>query len=88
MPGDYDGDAEADVAVYEEGTGNWFFVGTTSGFDQHLNFGGTNFVPVPGDYDGDGKTDTAVYDTTNGNYLRTSLPCRTCSTAAASSSVV
>jgi len=55
--------------VYEQSSGNWFWVGSTSGFGYHLAFGGPNYTPVPGDYDGDGKTDTAVYDTTNGNWF-------------------
>jgi hypothetical protein len=66
---DFDHDGESDVAVYETNTGNWFYVGSTSGFGQHLNFGGATFLPVPSDYDGDGVTDTAVYDSTNGNWF-------------------
>jgi glucose/arabinose dehydrogenase len=69
VPGDFDGDGKSDLAVYEEGTGNWFFVGSTAGFGSHLNFGGSTFLAVPGDYDGDGETDTAVYDATNGNWF-------------------
>jgi hypothetical protein len=47
VPGDYDGDGEADVAVYQTSTGNWFVVGSTAGFfSPALNFGGAEFVPV------------------------------------------
>jgi hypothetical protein len=66
---DFDADVKSDISVYQTGTGNWFFVRSTSGFGQHLSFGGANFLPVPGDYDGDGETDTAVYDITNGNWF-------------------
>jgi len=66
---DFDADSTTDIAVYQESTGHWFFVGSTVGFDQHLNFGGADFLPVPGDYDGDGMTDTAAYDTTTGNWF-------------------
>jgi hypothetical protein len=66
---DFEGDQETDIAVYETGTGNWFWDGSTSGFDFHLGFGGANFLPVPGDYDADGITDTAVYDTSSGNWF-------------------
>ena len=69
MPKDYDGDGETDVAVYQQSTGNWFIVGSTSGFFQVLNFGGAGFIPVPGDYDGDGKTDVAVYQQSTGNWF-------------------
>jgi hypothetical protein len=55
--------------VYETSTGNWFFVGSTSGFKAQLNFGGSGFVPVPGDYDGDGETDTAVYEQSTGHWF-------------------
>jgi hypothetical protein len=69
VAGDFDGDGKSDIAAYQTSTGNWFFLRSTMGFGQHLNFGGANFLPVPGDYDGDGKADEAVYDTTNGNWF-------------------
>ena len=48
--------------VYQEATGNWYVVGSSSGFfSPALNFGGPGFTPVAGDYDGDGVTDPAVY---------------------------
>ena len=68
-PVDLDGDKESDVTVYGTGTGHWFYLGSTAGFDSQLGFGGANYVPVPGDYDGDGQTDTAVYDTATGNWF-------------------
>ncbi len=49
--------------------GNWFALGSTSGFQQVLNFGGSGFTPVAGDYDGDGKTDAAVYQNSSGNWF-------------------
>ena len=58
---DFDNDSVTDTAVYQESTGHWFFVGSTSGFGQHLSFGGPGFLAVSGDYDGDGETDAAVY---------------------------
>jgi len=68
-PADFGADLKTDPGVYQASTGNWFFLESTTGFDQHLNFGGANFLPVPGDYDGDGETDTAVYDTVTGNWF-------------------
>jgi hypothetical protein len=51
-------------------SGNWFIVGTSTGFfTPALNFGGSGFIPVPGDYDGDGETDAAVYQTSTGNWF-------------------
>jgi len=69
IPIDFDGDGESDVAVYQTISGNWFFLRSSAGFGQQLNFGGPSFLPVPGDYDGDGVVDTAVYDSTNGNWF-------------------
>jgi len=66
---DFDGDGKTDIAVYQTTAGNWFWVGSASGFDSHLAFGGPNFQPVPGDYDSDGVVDRAVYDTTTGNWF-------------------
>jgi len=68
-PYDFDADTKTDLGVYQTSTGNWFFIRSTQGFLQQLNFGGANFLPVPGDYDGDGEVDNAVYDTTNGNWF-------------------
>jgi hypothetical protein len=69
MPGDYDGDGKTDLGVYQVSSGHWFFVRSTTGFGQHLAFGGAGFVPVPGDYDGDGQTDTAVYQQSTGHWF-------------------
>jgi glucose/arabinose dehydrogenase len=70
MVADFDGDIPTDAAVYGEGTGNWFVVGTSTGFfTPALNFGGSGFIPVAGDYDGDGETDAAVYQTSTGNWF-------------------
>jgi len=67
---DYDRDGRTDAAVYETATGNWFVVGSTSGFfTPALNFGGPGFTPVAADYDGDGITDAAVYESATGNWF-------------------
>jgi len=66
---DFDGDGKIDVAVYQPSNGDWFYIGSTAGFQSHENFGGPGLVPVPGDYDGDGTSDFAVYDTTTGNWF-------------------
>ena len=69
MPGDYDGDGKADLAVYQQSTGHWFMDWSAVGFETHLAFGGSGFVAVPGDYDGDGRTDTAVYESATGHWF-------------------
>ncbi|HEX8266607.1 MAG TPA: FG-GAP-like repeat-containing protein [Pyrinomonadaceae bacterium] len=68
VPGDWDGDGLADLAVYRDGsqTGgqSYFFYRPSSqpGVDfRTITWGVTGDKPVIGDYDGDGKLDAAVF---------------------------
>jgi hypothetical protein len=49
-------------------------VRSTTGFGQHLAFGGPGFLPVPGDYDGDGETDTAIYEQSTDQSIDGGIP--------------
>ncbi|MCP5487995.1 MAG: VCBS repeat-containing protein [Verrucomicrobia bacterium] len=75
VPGDFNGDLRADLAVYQRATGNWFIrslgpVGPAYPpitFGQ--NWGDASMDPIPGDYNGDGKNDLAVYQRTSGAWF-------------------
>lgn len=70
VPGDYDGDGIADIAVYERATGDWYIRKTNyTVIAWDLNWGGANMIPVWGDYDGDKRFDLAVWQP-SGWYIR------------------
>ena len=61
VPGDFDGNGTADLAVYRPSTGMW------SVRDQFsVQHGGPGHVAVPGDYNGDRAADVAAYETATG----------------------
>lgn len=59
--GDFGGDGLAEISVFRESTGAWYFLNSS---DNQFNFtvlGGVGDKNVPGDYDGDGVNDVAVF---------------------------
>ncbi len=73
VPGDYNGDGAADLAVYEPATGNWLlgcfhkYYRTWTTFNGML--GGPTWMPVPGDYDGDGRNDVCLFEGATGRWV-------------------
>lgn len=65
-PADYDGDGNADAALYNPALSSWNV--WPSSIPVSLTLGGAGCVPVPGDYDADGKADPAVYQESAGEW--------------------
>lgn len=66
VPGNYDGDKKADIAVFRDGT--WFILHTADGSVRIEHFGASDDIPVPADYNNDGHTDLAIYRPSEGRW--------------------
>ena len=63
VPGDYDADGKADLAVYDGGSGRWYAWSLHRGLIAWaVPWGWNGATTVPGDYDGDKASDLAVFD--------------------------
>ena len=65
VPGDYDGDKKADLAVFNPQTRHWRVLRSSDGVVDDVVFGKVGDMPAPADYDGDGKTDRATLGMTD-----------------------
>jgi hypothetical protein len=63
VPGDYDGDGKADLAVYRPSTSQWFVLLSSTHYSTFvtLTWGEPEDVPVAADYDGFGQMEVAVF---------------------------
>jgi hypothetical protein len=59
--GDFGGDGLAEVSVFRESTGAWYFLNSSDNTFNFTVLGGIGDKNVPGDYDGDGVNDVAVF---------------------------
>ena len=66
---DFDGDGKTDLAVYQESTGYWFIIYSSTYSLSYIKLGESGYTPVPGDFDGDGRTDLAVYQESTGYWF-------------------
>ena len=61
--------AELRLAVYNETTGWWYYILSSSGALGYTKLGESGYVPVPADYDGDSKADLTVYQEASGYWF-------------------
>jgi uncharacterized repeat protein (TIGR01451 family) len=65
---DYDGDGQADLALWSGASGRWQILRSSDQQTQLPVWGGAGDVTLSGDYDGDGQTDLAVFRPGNGTW--------------------
>jgi hypothetical protein len=71
VPADFDGDARADVSVWNPTDHNWYIIqssNNTTRVHYYWGNGSLGDKAVPGDYDGDSRTDLAVWRGSEGNW--------------------
>ena len=60
VPGDYDGDGRADLAVFRPSTSTWYIASSGGGAPTTQQWGLAGDIPVPGYFDADSAAPTAA----------------------------
>ena len=66
VPGDYDADGRADIAVFRNGV--WYILRSSDGGFTSEFWGTAGDIPVPADYDNGGAMNIAVFRPSNGTW--------------------
>ncbi len=73
LAGDWDGDGDDTIAIYDPATGAFFLKNTNAGGNADVVFtfgaGGSGIVPLAGDWDGDGTDTVGLYVQATGAFF-------------------
>jgi len=68
VQGDFDGDGQDDLAVFEPSTARWLIRNSSDGSTTETVFGAPADIPVPADFDNDGRADLTTYRPRTGQW--------------------